>query len=154
MYWIKGTQYSLSVAKGMSSPSCPRRVQVRFYMLLPFALLDTLLTCNLKFVRGRGERWNLAWNMDNYLCSKKTEVSLVVLHIITFHSSNYGLSLYFALELWNNDKFECILIFKLVKPNNWPYISRSIIRAVEHNYMQNDRADLNFRSKWVYFLGS
>ena len=27
----------------------------------------------------------------------------------------------------------------------WPYISYIILRAVEANYMQNDRADLNFR---------
>ena len=29
----------------------------------------------------------------------------------------------------------------------WLGISQSIIRAVESNYMQNDRADLNFQGK-------
>ena len=34
----------------------------------------------------------------------------------------------------------------------WPYISNIILRAVETNYMQNNRADLNFQRRWMSFL--
>ena len=34
----------------------------------------------------------------------------------------------------------------------WPYISHIILRAVETNYMQNDRADFNFQERSISFL--
>ena len=54
-------------------------------------------------------------SQETYLFPLKIEVSPVVLYIINFHSSNYGLrftqpSLYFTLEIWNNNKIACNLI--------------------------------------------
>ena len=34
----------------------------------------------------------------------------------------------------------------------WQYISHIILRAVETNYMQNNRADLNFQGREIFFL--
>ena len=52
---------------------------------------------------------------DRYLCSHKTEVRLVVLHIISFNSSNFGRdfycqSLHLRIEKWNINELAFIFI--------------------------------------------
>ena len=56
-------------------------------------------------------------------------------------------------------KFEisiiCMYIYLYAgKPKNWPYISHSIVRVMESNYMQNDRAALNFLGTYIFFVGT
>ena len=89
---------------------------------------------------------------EKYLCSLKIEVSPVVLHIITLHSSNYWLRYLWSIFMLDNIKIIIhasfwIFQFSTVNCKLWLYISQSINRAVEIYYMQNNRADLNFRRK-------
>ena len=89
---------------------------------------------------------------EKYLCSLKIEVSPVVLHIITLHSSNYWLRYLWSIFMLDNIKINInanlwIFQFSTVNRKLWLCISQSIIRAVEIGYMQNDQADLNFQSK-------
>ena len=82
---------------------------------------------------------------EKYLCSKKTEVSPVVLYIITFHSSNYWrryIWLICRLDSININIPDNSMMFQMssVCRKVWLYN----IRAVEINYMQNDQAELNF----------
>ena len=89
---------------------------------------------------------------EKYLCSLKSEVSPVVLHIITLHSSNYWLRYLWSIFMLDNIKINInanlwIFQFSTVNCKLWLCISQSINRAVEIGYMQNDQADLNFQSK-------